>query len=718
MKTLLKSFLAAGTLAMALSGCSNEEFVTADGQGTIFLSTSLNSDVKVQSRADVADYADQTIIWIANEKGLLYDFRSLNDVPAEGIKLLSGSYNAMAWVGDSVPASFDAKFFRGSQDFAIENGDRKSVEVNCKIANVVVAVNFDATLDDVLKDYSVTVGHSQGELEFTTANTDSRGYFMMNSRDHDLTWTLAGTLADGSAYERTGKIEAAKAATLYTINIACSTYDEEIGGAYIMVEVDDSEAVVDKPVVIVAAPKISGFNFDLNATVRGEQHTIQRHSLWITAATEITSLNLDCACFKTMYGLKGQSFDFLLMENETLKQTIIDSGINFVSTYDEVSKNSTIKLNFEKKFFDTLENGEYPIKITVTDDNGKSANATLKVIVSDATISTVVFNPTDIWATSATLSMEILKEGVTNPGISYRKQGVSSWTTVPATLGRGDVLTAKLTDLTPGTTYEYCASSDDSQGEVLTFTTEAAAQIPNCGFEDWSLEKDKLWMPYTSASAKYWDSGNTALTTYSNFISEGATSRDNSIKHSGEYALKLKSMSVMGVQFAAGNVFIGEFIRTDGTNGVLGWGRAWQSRPTAMKVWVKYEPKNISSDNSDYTALKKGDLDKGIIYIALLDDSKMLTDSGKSYPVIVKTKAADRTLFDKNGSNVIAYGEHVFEGNVGPDGMVQIEIPLDYNRLDVKPSYIMCTASASMGGDYFVGGEGSTLYIDDIELVY
>lgn len=30
----------------------------------------------------------------------------------------------------------------------------------------------------------------------------------------------------------------------------------------------------------------------------------------------------------------------------------------------------------------------------------------------------------------------------------------------------------------------------------------------------------------------------------------------------------------------------------------------------------------------------------------------------------------------------------------------------------------MCTASASIGGDYFVGGDGSALWLDDLELVY
>ncbi|MCH5248208.1 MAG: PCMD domain-containing protein, partial [Muribaculaceae bacterium] len=34
------------------------------------------------------------------------------------------------------------------------------------------------------------------------------------------------------------------------------------------------------------------------------------------------------------------------------------------------------------------------------------------------------------------------------------------------------------------------------------------------------------------------------------------------------------------------------------------------------------------------------------------------------------------------------------------------------------PSYIMVTASASVGGDYFTGHDGSKMWLDDLELVY
>ena len=49
--------------------------------------------------------------------------------------------------------------------------------------------------------------------------------------------------------------------------------------------------------------------------------------------------------------------------------------------------------------------------------------------------------------------------------------------------------------------------------------------------------------------------------------------------------------------------------------------------------------------------------------------------------------------------------------------MIQVTIPIDY-RSDAQVKNIMMVCSASIGGDYFTGGSGSVMWVDDIELVY
>lgn len=91
------------------------------------------------------------------------------------------------------------------------------------------------------------------------------------------------------------------------------------------------------------------------------------------------------------------------------------------------------------------------------------------------------------------------------------------------------------------------------------------------------------------------------------------------------------------VNSAAGNIFIGKYLATDGTDGVLGWGRPWTVAPKALKGWVKYTPATIQEkeSNSDYPA---GTMDKGVIYIAVLDNSANPEAYNGEFPVIVKTK--------------------------------------------------------------------------------
>jgi hypothetical protein len=111
-----------------------------------------------------------------------------------------------------------------------------------------------------------------------------------------------------------------------------------------------------------------------------------------------------------------------------------------------------------------------------------------------------------------------------------------------------------------------------------------------------------------------------------------------------------------------------------------------------------------------------GSMDQGIIYIAVLDAT---TESygGQSFPFVIKTKSSEQRLFDKDDARVLAYGEKVFTAATDGDGMVQFNIPLTYNRRDVKAVNILVVCSASRYGDYFTGGP-SVMYIDDFQLNY
>jgi hypothetical protein len=212
----------------------------------------------------------------------------------------------------------------------------------------------------------------------------------------------------------------------------------------------------------------------------------------------------------------------------------------------------------------------------------------------------------------------------------------------------------------------------------------------------------------------YWDSGNHGSTTLGS--SYNITTPESTIKHSGNYSAKLASRNVV-IKLAAGNAFVGKYLATDGTDGVLGWGRPFTSRPKALKGYVKYVPGTVDKTSSSVPDIVSGQNDKGIIYFALLDDSKLQGDTSyPEWPVVIKTKS--NKLFNKDSADVIAYGEIIWSEATEGDGLIEFTVPLTYKRTDAKPSYVVCACSASKGGDYFAGSTSSVMYVDDLEFVY
>ena len=95
------------------------------------------------------------------------------------------------------------------------------------------------------------------------------------------------------------------------------------------------------------------------------------------------------------------------------------------------------------------------------------------------------------------------------------------------------------------------------------------------------------------------------------------------------------------------------------------------------------------------------------IYIALTDWTA---------PYEIRTNPKNRQLFSPASPSVIAYGELIFSGTMSQ--YKEFEIKLNYRSTSRKPSYILITSAASKYGDYFTGGAGAVLYIDQYSLDY
>lgn len=174
----IKSFISVlCCIIFTLSSCKND-VVLSETEGSLKLSVGVSDKVEVVSRTLSGE--DQSIleqnckIRIYNEKALVRKYQGLENVPSE-IALLSGDYSVRVTAGDSVAASFEKRFFEGKKDFSIVKGEISTVEVNCGIANTVIAITWDESLKEVFDgDCQVTITSATGELVYSSANPEAK----------------------------------------------------------------------------------------------------------------------------------------------------------------------------------------------------------------------------------------------------------------------------------------------------------------------------------------------------------------------------------------------------------------------------------------------------------------------------------------------------------------------------------------------------------------
>ena len=86
--------------------------------------------------------------------------------------------------------------------------------------------------------------------------------------------------------------------------------------------------------------------------------------------------------------------------------------------------------------------------------------------------------------------------------------------------------------------------------------------------------------------------------------------------------------------------------------------------------------------------------------------------------MVVRTADLANYSLKKENANVIAYGEHLFSAATPGNDLIEITIPIETLREGVTPENIVVVCAASRYGDYYTGGPGSTMIVDDFKLVY
>lgn len=354
-------------------------------------------------------------------------------------------------------------------------------------------------------------------------------------------------------------------------------------------------------------------------------------------------------------------------------------------------------------------NGNVTVKVDPT-TNKYEYTFTIGKLEKDCSLSAnawsnfAYFTAADISGTTADMALKF----------QYRKKGEEAWTDVTANPDSKNYITDKITGLTPATTYEYQLVGTANEttsiiGRVATFTTETNIVLQNGGFEDW-YKDNKIWYAASESDFKggnyLWDSSNPG----GGAFGYNPTTGDASVKRTGSYSAKLESQYAV-VKFAAASLYYGRFGKLIGMTGAkIDFGQPFKSRPTALHGFYQYAPMKIDNvgEKQPANTVKEGDMDICSIYIAL---------SKKKYTVD-NTNPSTFINFESD-ENIIAYGELPAADCVNTNGeWKEFTINLKYKNITDKPAYLIIVCSSSKYGDYFTGGKGSCLHLDDFELLY
>ncbi|MCY1723311.1 PCMD domain-containing protein [Prolixibacteraceae bacterium Z1-6] len=249
---------------------------------------------------------------------------------------------------------------------------------------------------------------------------------------------------------------------------------------------------------------------------------------------------------------------------------------------------------------------------------------------------------------------------------------------------------------------EYTVTSEDGLNSKDYIFTIRDTQIPNAGFENWYTETGMNSQPFQEPG-KYkestvWATANMGTSIYSIYGTSQLNDGDNSF-------VKIETVTTVALPLVAGALYIGKF-DLDGaienpTDPVAAakLGIPFHEKPVAVQFKYSYK----SGDQLIQAILKDpGNLFGGFDVINLEGTDKF---------------GIEIALEQRVGEAVSVIAKKVFQSAEEVAELTNVRLDLDYMSNDA-PTHLYISFSPSYDGGTFKGAVGSTLIIDDVELIY
>ena len=715
-------------LMFALSSCARENDVQT-GEGYLDLRVEYNPEVEVipivkslpeesQIAVSVVKESDGTEVFSVSDKNLL----------PSSLPLQTGSYKAFASSGvDAGAAAFDSPFYFGQTEFTITPRQVTTASIECSLTTLMVTTSFSQDIKDNFL-YKLEVSNDVATLVFNSENEDKEAYFAPTG---SLTWELTLVNEKNEVFVISDRYDDVSASQHYKLSFSMEVNQDAMdvfGAGSFKIILNDSlnEPTHHTPAIMIyeSAPSVAGpDNISKYVTDPLEDAAYLLHSSREYTTVELTHDSDVLASFglPKMVELTTTSVEEL-MARTGIAITLLDASENPVSSFGPTVQD--VKLDFAP-FYNSLPVGEYTFIIRIKNIGGMAAVKKIALTIQSS-FSDLTIVP---WAEFMYVKGFWLSQNQPeNINIQYKKKTDSVWTDFVAETPAQYTINSVdnsfkifVCGINASCEYEVRVVSSTETASSKIAITESADQLYNSNFDEYHYTNTYWFYPSGApAKRKVWDTANAGLASYSSIIGiDSNTKPSTSVTYKGSPAsVQMESVLVDALvmtKFAAGNIYTGKFNGTVGTTGAdLDWGVAFTSRPLGLRGAYRYDPKPMSQGSYNI-----GDLDMCQIQI-------VLQDAGKPYKVVPTEKDGQSingpTLDGKNYVDLSSHESVIARGlkNYGSTngGWEYITLPFEYRSLIRRPTHAVVTFTSSYLGDYFTGGEGSTMWADEFDYVY
>lgn len=695
-------------LLLCLAACQ-KEYKTGE-MGFLGVEVSIDDTEFVITKAGEIPVLSLEITDQAGQSVARYD--DYTEILGEQLSLPGGKYKVVIKSENYGTVAWNQDTYYGENDINIVPFVLNRVDVTVKRGDFKVALELPEGFREKFPTFTFTAkNYREPEQLVFTYEPDPENPLQGHIEDiasfpvsGKFNWNIKAVNSNGLSISKSSlpTIQGVEPGFRYNVKITIADEPDWADGkggfnVYINGEMVDFEENIGVDLTPATMPTLSQ-----NFTVEGGM--IQIGDETVKTFTASAKLGISSLCLKSnvqkFVETFGSEIELVNVPASTI-ESLNNAGIS-VPAFAEGSKDSQ-QIDITG-FVMGLPTGSYDFGITITDAHGRYVAKTLRFEIVDGALASI--SVLDGWACFINARARIYSDDVPEGlSIQYKKASDSEWNTVPVTADRidGKYCSLRIDSLEPETTYEVrtYTTQGGADSKVLSFTTEKAETIPNLNFDDW-YQNGKAWYPNAQGGAWVWDSANQGTANLPFGAVVPTTPESNDVVNGK--AARLETSTTMGM-LAAGNVYMGKFAKVSGLGAELDWGYSFNSRPLALRGYYKYAPKAIDKTKDPYTGLS-GQTDQCSI-IALL------TDWDKQYHI----NTSSSVFVDyANDPNIIAYGD-LYSGNTDAE-YVQFTIPLTYRTLERIPRYIVIVGAASRYGDYFTGGVGSVLLLDEFELVY